>query len=76
MTLIGHVFDGKVVLDAPVPLPNGTAVRVEAVNSPGQARAGANPLIGFLANDLELADRIVESAMTSRETRPLRMDGG
>jgi hypothetical protein len=76
MTLIGHVFDGKVVLEGPVSLPNGTAVRVEPVDSPVQARGNANPLVGFLANDLELANHIVDSAMTSRETRALRMDGG
>jgi hypothetical protein len=31
MTFTGHVVEGKVVLDAPIPLPDGTPVRVEPV---------------------------------------------
>ena len=33
-------------------------------------------LIGLLADEPELADQILESAMIARETRPLRMPGG
>ncbi len=33
MTFEGHVVDGKVVVDQPLPLPDGTAVRVEAIES-------------------------------------------
>lgn len=34
MPFDGHIENGRVVLDAPVPLPDGTPVRVEAV-APG-----------------------------------------
>jgi hypothetical protein len=33
-------------------------------------------LIGLLADEPELADQILESAMIARETRPLRMPSG
>ncbi len=33
-------------------------------------------LIGLLADEPELADQILESAMTTRETRPLRLPCG
>jgi hypothetical protein len=31
MTFTGHVQDGKVVLTSPIPLPDGTKVRVEPI---------------------------------------------
>jgi hypothetical protein len=31
MSFTGHVVDGQVVLDGPMPLPNGTPVRVEPI---------------------------------------------
>lgn len=45
MTMTGHVHDGKVILDAPAPLPDGTPVRVEPVPNGAAAPAnGAAPL--------------------------------
>lgn len=36
MNFIGHVHDGRIVLDGPIMLPNGTLVRVEPVPSGGE----------------------------------------
>jgi hypothetical protein len=33
MSITGHVIDGKIVLDSPVTLPNGTPVRIEPVTN-------------------------------------------
>jgi hypothetical protein len=33
MSITGHVIDGKIVLDSPVSLPNGTAVRIELLKN-------------------------------------------
>ena len=76
MTLIGHVFDGKIVLGVPAPLPDGTVVRVETVEVADRAHDAGNPMIGLLADEPALADMIAESAMSARETRPLRTDRG
>ena len=35
-------------------------------------RSAANPLLGLLKDEPDLADQITESAMRLRETRPLR----
>ncbi len=37
--------------------------------------AGNNSLVGLLADEPELADAILQSAMAARETRPLRANG-
>ena len=39
------------------------------------AKDRPHPMIGLLADDPALADKILESAMHARETRPLRVDG-
>ncbi len=33
MSFLGHMENGKVVFNAPVPLPDGTSVRVEAIDA-------------------------------------------
>ena len=40
------------------------------------ASGGAHQLVGLLKDEPQLADAIVESAMTARETRPFRANGG
>jgi hypothetical protein len=40
MTLIGHVFDGKIVLEVQTPLPEGAVVRVEVVPPQESAEKG------------------------------------
>ena len=37
MSLTGHVQNGVVVFDAPNALPDGTAVKVEAIEAPSKA---------------------------------------
>jgi len=34
MTSTGHIQNGAIVLDAPIPLPDGTPVRVETIPAP------------------------------------------
>ena len=36
MSLTGHVQNGVVVFDTPNPLPEGTAVKIEAIPAPGK----------------------------------------
>jgi hypothetical protein len=49
MMFTGHIHDGKVVFDTPVPLPEGTPVRVEpaAVNGPPSATPPTTPPDGI-----------------------------
>lgn len=46
-----------------------------AQGSPENGVMHHRSLIGLLADEPELADQILESAMSARETRPLRMPG-
>ncbi|HYO24560.1 MAG TPA: hypothetical protein VEQ85_06380 [Lacipirellulaceae bacterium] len=51
-------------------------LKSETARRPSMVGAdGANPMIGLLADDPELADAILQSAMSARETRPLRVNG-
>lgn len=43
MTLTGHILGGQLVLDGPVGLPDGAAVRVELVTIPTTEAAPADP---------------------------------
>jgi hypothetical protein len=43
---------------------------------PAKREACRSSLIGLLADEPDLADQILESAMTARETRPLRVPSG
>jgi len=47
-----------------------------AQNPPKNGDMPPSSLIGLLADEPELADQILESAMTARETRPLRLPSG
>jgi len=52
-------------------------LRTESASRPPSGAAGGqNPLVGLLADEPDLADAILQSAMAARETRPLRMTGG
>ena len=39
MTLLGHVCNGKIELDDPVPLPEGAKVRIELDSAPAEIAA-------------------------------------
>lgn len=64
MTYIGHVVDGQIILDMPIVLPNGTAVRVEPLatgNAPakdqpgsGQPKTLREQLKNFLSHEIDL----------------------
>jgi hypothetical protein len=43
MSFTGHVQDGAVVMDEPLPLPNGTAVEVNPKPAVPLATAGGKP---------------------------------
>lgn len=48
MTFTGHILDGRVVLDAPAPLPDGTAVTVApAANGAAAPAPIINPQTGL-----------------------------
>jgi predicted DNA-binding antitoxin AbrB/MazE fold protein len=58
----------------PLNLPEATEVVVtlrEASNDKAHDLT-ADPLLGLMANEPELLDRIVDAAMVARETHPLR----
>jgi hypothetical protein len=42
MTFTGQVVDGQVILSDPLPLPNGTTVKVEAIVAEPQTRPVAD----------------------------------
>jgi len=44
MAIEGHIHDGAVVFDQPMPLAEGTRVRVEAVNVPNESGDGQSML--------------------------------
>jgi hypothetical protein len=52
MSFLGHIENGSVVFDTPLPLPNGTQVKVEAV--PAVDRNGPPP--GETARNLAIDD--------------------
>jgi hypothetical protein len=60
MSFTGHVQDGAVVMDEPLPLPNGTAVRVDPLPEPASSAESPKPktlnerLKEFLAHSLDL----------------------
>jgi hypothetical protein len=60
MSFTGHVLDGAVVMDEPLPLPNGTAVRVDPLATPIPSDESPKPkslnerLKAFLAHSLDL----------------------
>ena len=45
MSLQGHIENGVVVLDEPVSLPNGTAVRIEPVIPPKEKLESSGPVV-------------------------------
>lgn len=45
MTISGHVENGMIVLDQPVPLVDGTKVRVEVVSGTTEGASGEAPTL-------------------------------
>lgn len=54
MSIHGHVQNGMVVLDQPLPLPDGTRVRVEPVAGPDE-RFWHSPSLDELARQQDVA---------------------
>jgi predicted DNA-binding antitoxin AbrB/MazE fold protein len=60
----------------PLDLPDSTEVIVSVQPTNGAVEGSPdNPLIGFMANEAELMDAIVEEAMAARESQPFRVEG-
>jgi predicted DNA-binding antitoxin AbrB/MazE fold protein len=61
---------------APIDLPEATPVIItlRPVGNAAEQPAPADPLLGLMADEPELIDQVVEMAMTSRESHPLRTD--
>lgn len=68
----GHIKNGVVVLDVPVPFPEGSEVSVDAAPPTSSAAAPHSPLWGLFADEPELIDQILADTMKDREKRRLR----
>jgi predicted DNA-binding antitoxin AbrB/MazE fold protein len=60
---------------SPLDLPEAAKVVVTLRDASAATRDPTDPLIGLMSDDPELVDKVVESAMTARESHPLRADG-
>lgn len=60
MSLTGHVQNGVVVFDTPTTLPDGTAVRIEAIDTP--PRPGKRSLLDRLGDVVGKAEGLPADA--------------
>jgi hypothetical protein len=58
----------------PIDLPEATPVIITLRPIGSAGPAPTDPLLGLMADEPELIDQVVEMAMTSRESHPLRTD--
>lgn len=71
--IVSGTVKGKIIeLDQTLGLPEGTRVQVYLKTH----EEGAEGLIRLFADEPDLLDTLVEQAMRSRETTPLRMENG
>lgn len=77
MTQLEQVLDSVHRLSAAEKRVLHEALGLElAQSAPAPNQVAVHPLVGLLADEPELADAILQSAMTARQTRPLRTGGG
>jgi len=68
----GHIRNGVVVLDEPLPLPEGSEVSVDAAPHTSSTKAAHSPLWGLFADEPELIDQILADTVKDRQGRRLR----
>ena len=60
----------------PINLPEAAQVKVVVHQGADKAETlGDDPLMGFMSDEPDLVDAIVDEAMLARETHPLRANG-
>jgi uncharacterized protein (DUF433 family) len=74
---LAYYYDHKQEIDADIEEGKRFAEELKALSPPLLAQKidelrAKNPLLGLFADEPELVDEVVESAMRDRETRPLR----
>lgn len=65
MSFTGHVLNGSVVFDTPLPLPDGTTVRVEAVAASSPAASGKRSLLQRLGDVVGKVEGLPADAATN-----------
>lgn len=71
MTFTGHVLDGKVVFDMPVPLPNGALVQVSPVEPVGSPSTHDLMLLAEQSGVLDFWKDDVEDIYSLGDGEPL-----
>jgi uncharacterized protein (DUF433 family) len=75
---LAYYYDHKQEIDADIEDGNRFVEELKALSPPLLAQKieelrAKNPLLGLFADEPDLVDEVVESAMRDRETRPLRL---
>lgn len=67
MAVRDHIRNGSVVLDEPVPLPEGAEVRIESADAAASSANGIDPqvarLSGILPRDLDVRNAVIARAI-------------
>ena len=74
MKILQGVVHGKLIELADDPgLGDGKSIELVILEKPNDIRSVENPLLGFMADEPDLMDEIMDSIHTAREQHPLRL---